>query len=147
LVQAESLRTAEAQTARISFENPIQETIERPSVERFPLSSRNIYKEQIKTVRKEQVSHTRVRSTSPFFGNPFSLLATSSFSLATEAEKNTKYCIKQQDIGIFDPEFPNLQELGTVIDGSCLIYIDVFEFVERMRTILKDDFITGEFER
>jgi hypothetical protein len=74
-------------------------------------------------------------------------LATSSLSPAVEAERDVRYCIKRQDIGIFDPEFPNPQELGIVIDGSHLVYIDVFEFVEHIRTILEDDFIVGESER
>ncbi len=146
-VQAESSRTAEARAARVSFGNPVQETIERPSVERFSSSSRNIHEEQMKAAREEQASRARARGTSPFSGNPFSLLATSSLSPAAEAEKDAKYRIKRQDIGIFDPEFPNPQELGAVTDGSRLVYTDVFEFVERMRTILEDDFIAGESER
>ena len=68
----------------------------------------------------------------------------SSLFLIVETEKDTKYYIKRQDIGIFDPEFLNLQRLKIIINSNRLIYIDVFEFIKYIYTILEDDFIVGE---
>ena len=94
-VQVESSRIAEVRTARVSFENPVQETVERPSVERFPSSSRSTHEEQMKAAREEQATRACVRGTSPFSGNPFSLLAISSLSPAAEAERDARYRIKR----------------------------------------------------
>ena len=85
-----------------------------------------------------------VQSISLFFGNLFFLLTIFFFSPAVEAEKDAKYHIKRQDIGIFDLEFPNLQGLGAIIDGNCLVYINIFEFIEYIYIILEDNFIIGE---
>ena len=98
----------------------------------------------MKIVREKQTLYMCVRSISLFFSNPFFLLAISSFSPIAKVEKDAKYHIKRQNIGIFDFEFPNLQGLGVVIDDSRLIYTDVFEFIERIYTILKDNFIVNK---
>ncbi len=101
----------------------------------------------MKAIYKEQISYVYVRGISPFSGNPFSLLAISSFSLTTETEKDAKYHIKRQDIGIFDFKFPNLQRLRTITNNSRLVYINVFEFIERIYIILKDNFIVDKSKR
>jgi hypothetical protein len=44
---------------------------------------------------------------------------------------------KPQDIGIFDLQFPNPKDLGTVIDGSRLVYTNVNNFVERIETLIE----------
>ena len=57
-------------------------------------------------------------------------------SKAISTERN-KYRFKLQDIDIFNLHFPNSKDLRTVVDSSCLVYINVNSFIERIKTFIK----------
>ena len=48
-----------------------------------------------------------------------------------------KHCFKPQDIGIFDLQFPNPKDLGAIIDDSRLVYTNVNNFVECIKTFIE----------
>ena len=58
-----------------------------------------------------------------------------------------RFKIKCQDIGIFDLQFPNPKGQGAVTDGSRFIFIDVYNFIERVHILLEDSLAVHEIER
>jgi len=52
----------------------------------------------------------------------------------TKAFERSKRFFCFQDIGIFDLRFPNPIDLGVIIDGIYLVYINVNSFAERFQT-------------
>src|SRR6266699_4410299 len=58
-----------------------------------------------------------------------------------------RFKIKRQDIGVFDPQFPNPKGQGAVTDGSRLVFTDVHDFMERVYTLLEDSSAAYKTER
>src|SRR6266699_2557588 len=58
-----------------------------------------------------------------------------------------RFKIKRQDIGVFDPQFPNPKGQGAVTDGSRFVVTDVHDFMERVYTLLEDSSAVYETER
>src|SRR6266566_4629066 len=58
-----------------------------------------------------------------------------------------RFKIKRQDIGIFDPQFPNSKGQGTVTDGSRFVFINVHDFIKRVYIFLEDNSAVYEIER
>ncbi len=49
-----------------------------------------------------------------------------------------RFKIKRQDIGVFDPQFPNLKGQGAVTDNSRLVFTDVYNFIKCIYILLED---------
>jgi|SRR6266699_1804215 len=58
-----------------------------------------------------------------------------------------RFKIKYQDIGIFDFQFFNLKSQRAVIDSSRLVFIDVYNFIECIYTLLKDNLTAYKIEQ
>ncbi len=58
-----------------------------------------------------------------------------------------RFKIKRQDIGVFDLQFFNLKGQGAVTDGSRFIFINIYDFIERIYTLLEDSLAVYKTER
>lgn len=50
-----------------------------------------------------------------------------------------KQILKREQIGVFNPSYPDLEGIGVVHAGKDLIYTDVFAFKERLETFTEDN--------
>ena len=69
------------------------------------------------------------------------------FSNQASAFSSVVSKVKKDDIGVFDPYYPDPHDLGTVSSGKDTIFTDVFAFKERVRTFLKDEDTRQTHER
>lgn len=47
--------------------------------------------------------------------------------------------LKKDDIGVFDPSFPDPKDDGTVSSGNDTVFTDMYAFSERIRTFLETE--------
>lgn len=60
-------------------------------------------------------------------------------SSATRTSSSGRRKIKREEVGIFDPEYPDPQDVGMVTVGKDLIYTDVWAFWDRLDTFLDNE--------
>ena len=60
------------------------------------------------------------------------------FTIPCERHTSPPYKVKREEVGTFDPDWPDPEDLGTVLDRKNIIFTDINSFSDRIDSFVED---------